>query len=389
MQDLNERRLENRLGKSIPLQIMLENRNSFQGETVNVSNRGLACRVPCHVPPFSRLVISLDMPFPVRSSVNLKLDALVVRAEKCRGGDGYDVHDLGLFFLNLDQKKATIIEEFLNQADECDSPEPTSAMNQKNSPKQGSCVSTLSSPQGFLQAYKLTRLDRSACFSDLATVLAHEIKNPLACLAGSLQVLGDDIRDLYPSDDLFSELLSQIERIDNTLDHLLQFSASEPSRKDLVRVEDVINGTLGLLGETLRGKNIKVDLCHGSEQPFISADERLLRQAFLHIFADIIDEIEPDGCLSVNTHWADKSPVCDRASCECFAQEVSAGLSVVVMKSGCKGKYGKKNMLPLVERKKKGLSLALTQQIIEQHQGSLFVQSPSDENSILLVFLPL
>lgn len=392
MQALREQRLENRFGKSIPLQIQFEDSNIFSGETVNVSSRGLSCRVPCYVPPFSRLSITMEMSSQVRGLVTLRMDALVVRTEKCPDHARQGDHVLGLFFLQLDQEKAALVNEFLNELENGAKPASSPALSKKENQPKKTCLGSKFNPQGFLQDYKLTRLDRLACLGELSSVLAHEIKNPLACLAGSLQILGDEVKGLYPSEDLFSELFGQIDRIDNIVDHLLQFSATESPQLKLVRVEDVINGTLRLLEGKLREKNIKVDLCHGVEQPFVSADERMLRQAFLNIFSNVVDSIELDGCFSVNTYWSDKAPVCDRSSCGCFTREDDQGISVVVMNSGFREKGGsKKSLVPLslAERKKRGLNLSLTQQIVEQHNGSVFIQNQSEESSVLLVTLPL
>lgn len=392
MQVLKEQRLDIRFGKSVPVQVQLEDSSSFTGETINLSSRGLSCHVPCYVPSFSRLSLRIEMLSQARGLIALQLDALVVRIEKSQGLSRMGGYILGVFFLHLDKEKAALINDFLAEVESCDSPIISKTIRKKGVRGQGSCLSSEFNPQGFLQDYKLTRLDRLACLGELSSVLAHEIKNPLACLAGSLQILGDEIKEIHPSEDLFSELFGQIERIDNIVDHLLQFSTTESPQMKLVRVEDVINGTLCLLGGKLKEKNIQVDLCHGFEQPFITADERLLRQAFLNIFANLVDSMEVDGNFSVNTYWVDKESNCDRASCECFARDENKGISVVVMNSSIREKnIQKKSMMPLslAERKKRGLNLSLSQQIIEQHQGSVFIQSQPQENSVLLVTLPI
>ncbi|MDT8421615.1 MAG: histidine kinase dimerization/phospho-acceptor domain-containing protein [Desulfuromonadales bacterium] len=391
MQVLREQRLECRVARSLPLRIQFEDANGFSGEMTNISIRGLSCRVPCYVPPFSRLTLILDLPMPTRMSTSLRIDALVVRTEEVRTGHQLGGFLLGLLFLRLNQDKAALISTYLNQLTGCDEIVESTVRGRQVKRPNEACLNSKFNPQEFLQDYKLTRLDRLACLGELSSILAHEIKNPLACLAGSLQILNDEIRDLHPSESLFAELFAQIDRIDNIVDHLLQFSASEAPQKKLLRVEDVINSTLCVMGGKLKEKNIQVDLCHGIEQPMISADERLLRQAFLNIFANVVDSIELGGSFSVNTHWPGKAPVCDRAACECFSGEESRGISVVVMNSGLRGGNSEKRFqpLPLAERKKRGLNLSLTQQIIEQHKGSVFIQNQPEESSVLLVTLPL
>lgn len=391
MQVLREQRLDERFEKSLPLRVQFEDANGFSGEMVNLSSRGLSCRVPCYVPPFSRLHLNLELPFSGRPAETLRIDALVVRTEEVPSVYRSGEYQLGLLFLHLNQDRAALINTYLKSLATPDRVAVTAVKPRTMKTPSEACLTSRFNPQEFLQDYKLSRLDQLACLAELSSVLAHEIKNPLACLAGSLQILSEDIGQSLPVDGLFNELFGQIDRIDHIVDHLNQFTVSETAQLKPLRIDEVIDGTLGILGGKLKDKNIQVDLCHGVDQPLISADERLLRQAFLNLFANVVDSMERDGHFCVNTHWPGKQPVCSRDVCGCCAEAGCKGLSVVVMDTGSKEQAAATSFKPLslAERKKRGLNLSLTQQIIEQHKGSVFIQNQAEAHSVLMVTLPL
>lgn len=387
MQVVKEQRLEQRLDQRLSLYIQFDGSAKIAGETLDLSSRGLSCRLPCYVPPFSRLSIDLLVPIPFRGFSPVTLEAVAVRVEQDAADDASYV--LGCLFLQLDQEKADLVSRLVSTLEERRQPAPNHFATAQDTQRHRKCLSTDFNPQGFLNGGGLTRLDRMACLGELSSILAHEIKNPLACLAGSLQVLSEEIADNYPSEDLFSELFGQIERIDTIVDHLLQFSATESPQMKPVRLDNLLDNTLCLLDGKLKEKNVKVNLCHGASQPMINADERLLRQAFLNLFANVVDDAGDAGQLCINTHWQSKIPVCGRPACECFTNAAEQGISVVVMNFGDAQNRGREYRLPLAERKKRGLNLSMTQQIIEQHHGSVFIQDQPEENSVLLVNLPL
>jgi len=389
MQVSGEQRLDQRLGTRVPLQILCEDSRSYRGTTVNISSRGLSCVVPTYVQPYSRLSLYLDVPRPQNVTEALEMDALVVRSQSCSQTIPADAYELGLFFLHLDQSKAALINDYLNDLENSGAPVESVPGSRPLYSPSPVCQQSHFNPQDFLQDHQLTRLDRLTCLGELSAVLSHEIKNPLACLAGSLETLRQDIRDLYPSEDLFSALFEQVDRIDRVVDHLLQFSLVDTPRRAQVQIDAVIDSSLRLLEGAILEKKLIIHRCHGDAQPPVPADERLLRQAFVNLFATLIDSLEPGCHVAVNTRWKEKVPVCQRQSCSCFSEQADQGVSVAIIPSEPPlTAEQSQQSVALSQRKQRSLNLSVSQQIIEQHQGRVFT-SRQPQGRALLVTLPL
>ncbi len=107
-----ERRRDPRYDRSVPLRMGHEGQG-LRAESINISTRGLYCKVGRFVPAFSKLRVALDLPFPEGDHRTVECDGVVVRVEPEQEMPGVQEYRLAIYFLNLDQPSARVIEEFL------------------------------------------------------------------------------------------------------------------------------------------------------------------------------------------------------------------------------------------------------------------------------------
>lgn len=107
-----DRRRDPRYRRSVPVR-MGHDGEGVRAESINISTRGLYCKVPRYVQPFSKLKVSLDLPFATREPVTLECDGVVVRVEPDAETPGVAEYRLAIYFLDLDADGAAVIEEFL------------------------------------------------------------------------------------------------------------------------------------------------------------------------------------------------------------------------------------------------------------------------------------
>jgi two-component system sensor histidine kinase AtoS len=98
---------------------------------------------------------------------------------------------------------------------------------------------------------QLARIDRLASVGELAAGVAHEIKNPLAGIAGALQILARDFQDDNPNQEIFEEVFSQVQRLDGFVNNLLQFARPSTPKLEPIRIKEVISSALFLVGSQL------------------------------------------------------------------------------------------------------------------------------------------
>ena len=111
-----ERRRDERFTRSVPLRVGHDSVDGVRAESINISTRGLYCKVTRYVQPFSKTKVCLELPFVARDSESMECEGVVVRVEPDVEAPGIDEYRLAIYFLNLGHRQAELIEDFLAEA---------------------------------------------------------------------------------------------------------------------------------------------------------------------------------------------------------------------------------------------------------------------------------
>ncbi len=228
MADLRrERRRDFRYKLQAPLQIRTNDDELIWGETLDLSTRGMCCSVDRHIPPLSTLNLTVGLQFSCKESVLMQCEGTVVRSTDC---DPYaqDRHAIAMYFLDLDLERAQLIKDFLMESRGIETTQENPRRKDVIHGIPGGCrISYIPTDQQLLSK-GLTQIDRLANVGELACRVAHEIRNPLAGMAGTLEILARDFDESHPNHEMFQEIFTQICRIDEMVDHLKQYSSPDP-----------------------------------------------------------------------------------------------------------------------------------------------------------------
>lgn len=108
-----DRRGAERHERVLPVRMGHDGGEGLRAESINISSRGLYCKVSRYVQPFSKLKVSLDLPFADGDPVPLECDGVVVRVEPDVETPGTREYRLAIYFLDLDPASTGVIETFL------------------------------------------------------------------------------------------------------------------------------------------------------------------------------------------------------------------------------------------------------------------------------------
>lgn len=225
--------------------------------------------------------------------------------------------------------------------------------------------------------YQMRQSEKMAAVGQLAAGIAHEIRNPLASISGSIQLLRDGLPPQTTEEEkLMNIVLREIDRLNNLISEFLDFVRPESNDFELVSVNQVIREVLDIvsLHRNLR-KGVKqiVDLSGESK---IKGRADKLKQAFLNIVINAYQAMEK----------------VDEPVIEVSSKEKDESVVVVFRDHGCgiKQENLRKIFEPFHTTKTNGtgLGLAISHKILEIHGAKIFVESEWGSGTEIVLEFP-
>jgi signal transduction histidine kinase len=152
---------------------------------------------------------------------------------------------------------------------------------------------------------RLARAERLATIGELAASLAHEIKNPLAGIAGAVQVIADELPEADARKEIMHEVLSQVHRLDRTVRDLLAFARPGKPEVAPCDIHQVLDRVLLLLAENPEAKQVRVVRAYQPGIPRLHADGKQLGQVFLNLILNAVQAMPAGGEVTVGTAMGD------------------------------------------------------------------------------------
>lgn len=238
----------------------------------------------------------------------------------------------------------------------------------------------------------MLRVEKLASLGELSAGMAHEIRNPLAGIKTSVQVLTKRVTQAA-SKDLLSGIESEINRLNKIVTDLLRFSRPAPPLPEPVDIIRLLEMTLDLMVEKLKGHGISIERLFGKDIPSVVADREQIRQVVLNLLLNSIKAMESGGQLSIEVHPAGGNP--DRLAHARATEnlQLSRYLKIVMADTGCgiEPRHLKKIFDPFftTDPRGTGLGLAIAHKLIEENSGSLFIDSIKGKGTRAILLLPI
>ncbi|VFU14939.1 PAS domain S-box [anaerobic digester metagenome] len=220
------------------------------------------------------------------------------------------------------------------------------------------------------------KAEKLAILGQLATEMIHELRNPLTAISGFVQLLQQKIGRNSELEylDIISNELKHLNRLIS--DFLLQAKPGYCSRTQC-SINKLLTDVAALVECEASLRNLKINLETPEDPPPIKADSGQLRQVFLNIIRNAFDALPDEGQLFL----------------QCSGDKQLGIVRVVIRDTG-KGMDGQimANMFkPFFTTKESGtgLGMFISKKIIDNHGGSIDIQSEPARGTTVTVTLPV
>jgi signal transduction histidine kinase len=223
---------------------------------------------------------------------------------------------------------------------------------------------------------QLRRAERLSALGELSAILAHEIRNPLASIRGTAEILMEDQTSAASRGEFLGILVKESDRLNRVVEDFLKMARPEPIAKKPCDINEELRNMITLLSAQARQSRVVLEL-KPSALPLFSGDGEKLRQAFMNIILNAIQASPAGAAVTVRT-----------------SEDREAGLIEIRFSDsgpGISAQASREIFEPFFTTKGTGtgLGLPITKKIIEGHGGTIDLVSEPGQGATFRVRLPV
>ena len=170
----------------------------------------------------------------------------------------------------------------------------------------------------------------------------------------------------------------EVEHLEELVNDVLIYAKPAAPRKELSDIRRILENALALAERLVTDKNIRIVTEFEESIPLFPADAAMLEQAFLNVYRNAVDAMEPSGTLRIAARRNGMGP---------------PAIRIIVEDNGCGIDEADLPHIfnPFFTKKKYGTGLGMTQvkKIIDLHRGTIDIQSARGEGTRVMVSFPI
>jgi two-component system, NtrC family, sensor histidine kinase HydH len=221
---------------------------------------------------------------------------------------------------------------------------------------------------------QVKRAERLSALGQLSAGLAHEIRNPLASVAGAAGLLQRGQASEQRRNECVGIILRECERLNRMLSQFLDFARPRKPQYQIVELTRVLDAVAGLALHAVRDKAVRIRLEAAVEVPNVECDPEHIQQAVLNLLLNAI-HASPENGEVVLAARAENGRVCVEV------RDEGPGIAAADMDRIFDPFYTTKE-------NGTGLGLSVVHQIVQQHGGSITARRLAHKGTSFQMLLP-
>lgn len=223
---------------------------------------------------------------------------------------------------------------------------------------------------------KLFQSEKLASLGQLASGVAHEIRNPLTAIKMRVYSLQDELKNVASQNEDIQTIREEIERMEKIVQDFLDFVKPPEPNYESANINKILENTLNLLAPNFKKQNISVEKHLKDNLPPVYVDKEKIKQVFLNLILNSIQAMPDGGSLSVSSEFTKMGHA-----------EIRIKDNGVGIPKECQDKI----FDPFFSTKDRGsgLGLSIAYRILELHKGEISFEGKNGRGTTFIVTLPV
>ncbi|MDZ7304444.1 MAG: PAS domain S-box protein [candidate division KSB1 bacterium] len=214
---------------------------------------------------------------------------------------------------------------------------------------------------------QLLQAERLAIIGKMAAKVAHEIRNPLSSISLNAELLQDELQNLPPQEideakSILDSIIAEVDRVTNLTEEYLQFSRLPETRFQTDDLGAWLEDLAASIEPELSARGVQLICDFSPNLPQMFFDPHQMRRAMLNLVRNAVEAMPRGGTVTISAKSTSRQ-------IEIAVADTGPGIPAEVMGRIFEPFYTTKDMGT-------GLGLALTQQIVNEHGGTIHCESP-------------
>ncbi len=246
---------------------------------------------------------------------------------------------------------------------------------------------------------ELARLNTMAALGEMAATIAHEVRNPLAGIAGFASLLERDIDRDDPRRTMVKKIIRGVDKLNDTVTSLLNYTKMEELNKSKTNyisyLQTILDDYKNEHNQKLKDNKLNFSYNKSfDESPLeIDFDRLLMRQVYLNIITNALEVSGDDGSIDIKVVKLPRQVAVKK-----YSKRLLLGVDETVVETlikdngpGIKMEHLDHIFAPFFTTKQggNGLGLAISWRIVKAHGGDIVVESSSKKGTEFRIILPV